>query len=260
MYLIDANENTVASYEYDPYGNIVSATGTMAEINPLRYRGYYYDAELDMYYLQSRYYDPKICRFINADSYVSTGQEFVGFNMFAYCNNTPVNLVDREGMGPYSAFTFNDYRVVHNMVRDEVARYYGWKTEVYVKGSEGRGYLDLYDAKNHRYYEVKSIGAADTSRTNNQLRKYNNAYVEDWRYKWSAPRSLLQYGGTRFGRRTLKYGMYDITYKTDYRGIIVYSYELNYNRALRVLGFCAVTLLAVCTYGAASPLYAFCYC
>ena len=45
MYLIDANENTVAAYEYDPYGNIVSATGTMAEINPLRYRGYDYDVE-----------------------------------------------------------------------------------------------------------------------------------------------------------------------------------------------------------------------
>ena len=97
MYLIDANENTVASYEYDPYGNIVSATGTMAEINPLRYRGYYYDAELDMYYLQSRYYDPQIGRFINADVYASTGAGVLGCNMFAYCNNTPVNATDPTG-------------------------------------------------------------------------------------------------------------------------------------------------------------------
>jgi RHS repeat-associated protein len=67
MYLVDANENTVASYEYDPYGNIVSATGTMAEINPLRYRGYYYDAELEMYYLQSRYHDHQIGRFIKTN-------------------------------------------------------------------------------------------------------------------------------------------------------------------------------------------------
>ena len=52
MYLLDANENTVASYEYDPYGTIVSAIGTMAEINPLRYRGYYYDAELEFPDLQ----------------------------------------------------------------------------------------------------------------------------------------------------------------------------------------------------------------
>lgn len=100
MYLIDANKNTVASYEYDPYGNIISTTGTMAQINPLRYRGYYYDAELDMYYLQSRYYDPQICRFINADSYASTGAGIIGCNMFAYCNNNPVNMVDSTGCWP----------------------------------------------------------------------------------------------------------------------------------------------------------------
>ena len=50
-----------------------------------------------MYYLQSRYYDAKICRFINADSYVSTGQGLTGYNMFAYCNNNPVNCVDHSG-------------------------------------------------------------------------------------------------------------------------------------------------------------------
>ncbi|MBR6666198.1 MAG: RHS repeat-associated core domain-containing protein, partial [Lachnospiraceae bacterium] len=83
--MIDSTGATVASYEYDPYGNIVSATGTMAEANPLRYRGYYYDSETDFYYLNSRYYDPKTGRFINADSYVSTGQGIMGYNMFAYC-------------------------------------------------------------------------------------------------------------------------------------------------------------------------------
>ena len=100
MYLIDTNENTVASYEYDPYGNIVSATGTMAQINPLRYRGYYYDAETGLYYLQSRYYSPSMGRFINADAYIATGQGTVGNNMFAYCLNNPVNMVDFAGDYP----------------------------------------------------------------------------------------------------------------------------------------------------------------
>ncbi len=50
-----------------------------------------------MYYLQSRYYDSKICRFINADSYVSTGQGLTGYNMFAYCGNNPVNRIDPSG-------------------------------------------------------------------------------------------------------------------------------------------------------------------
>ena len=97
MYLVDSNGNQVAAYTYDPYGKILSAYGSMAEINPLRYRGYYYDSETGFYYLQSRYYDPNTCRFINADSYASTGQSYLGYNMFAYCNNDPVNNADPTG-------------------------------------------------------------------------------------------------------------------------------------------------------------------
>ncbi len=95
--MLDSTGTIVASYEYDPFGNILSATGTMVEANPLRYRGYYYDRETGFYYLNSRYYDPKIGRFINADSYVSTGQGIVGYNMFAYCGNNPVNMSDPMG-------------------------------------------------------------------------------------------------------------------------------------------------------------------
>ena len=87
---------SVATYEYDAWGN-VSSSGRLAEINPLRYRGYYYDNETGFYYLQSRYYDPVNRRFISADRHLSTGQGFVGTNMFAYCNNSPVFLVDYDG-------------------------------------------------------------------------------------------------------------------------------------------------------------------
>ena len=97
MYLVDASGNEVAAYDYDPYGKIISATGELAGINPLRYRGYYYDTETDFYYLQSRYYDPEICRFINADSYTSTGVGYLGYNMFAYCNNSPILHSDPSG-------------------------------------------------------------------------------------------------------------------------------------------------------------------
>ena len=88
---------SVATYEYDAWGNIVSSSGRLAEINPLRYRGYYYDSETGFYYLQSRYYDPVNRRFISADRHLSTGQGFVGTNMFAYCNNSPVFLADYDG-------------------------------------------------------------------------------------------------------------------------------------------------------------------
>ena len=95
--LVDGGGTSVASYAYDAWGNILSSSGSKAEINPLRYRGYYYDTETGFYYLQSRYYDPQNRRFINADSYASTGQGFVGTNMFAYCVNSPVVLGDYEG-------------------------------------------------------------------------------------------------------------------------------------------------------------------
>ena len=96
--LVTASGTEAASYAYDAWGNLLSATGSMAYTNPLRYRGYYYDAETRFYYLQSRYYDPVYHRFINADSYASTGQGFVGTNMFAYCGNSPVNYSDPNGM------------------------------------------------------------------------------------------------------------------------------------------------------------------
>jgi RHS repeat-associated protein len=71
--------------------------GTLGATNPLRYRGYVYDTETGLYYLQSRYYDPEICRFINADGYASTGQGLLGGNAFAYCENEPVKRDDARG-------------------------------------------------------------------------------------------------------------------------------------------------------------------
>ena len=80
--IVEADGTVVATYKYDPWGKITSSTGTMASVNPLRYRGYYFDSETGFYYLMSRYYDPEIGRFINADALASTGQDIIGFNMF----------------------------------------------------------------------------------------------------------------------------------------------------------------------------------
>ena len=95
--IVDKDGNEVASYTYNAYGEIISQSGAMADINPLRYRGYYYDTETGLYYLQSRYYDASTARFINADDYASTGQDFTGTNMFAYCGNNPISRTDTEG-------------------------------------------------------------------------------------------------------------------------------------------------------------------
>ena len=101
--ILDAGGNIKASYTYNAWGEILSATGDMADINPLRYRGYYFDSDTGLYYLKSRYYDPQLCRFINSDEYASTGQGILGINMFAYCLNNPANYIDSEGMSALQA-------------------------------------------------------------------------------------------------------------------------------------------------------------
>ena len=110
MSIVDAAGVEVAGYQYDPYGNIISQSGPLAEVNPLRYRGYVYDTETTLYYLQSRYYDPELGRFINADSYASTGQGILGNNMFAYCLNNPVVLVDGSGNAAHICFGYDGQR------------------------------------------------------------------------------------------------------------------------------------------------------
>ena len=131
---------SVATYEYDAWGNIVSSSGRLAEINPLRYRGYYYDNETGFYYLQSRYYDPANRRFISADVYASTGQGFLGTNMFAYCNNKPIINSDPSGHALRSNLTaicdggsgyLDRTKDVKRVLREnyEQAKRWGWELD-----------------------------------------------------------------------------------------------------------------------------------
>ena len=75
----------------------ITSSTHIANVNPIRYRGYYYDTEISLYYLKSRYYDPQVKRFLNADGYVQTGDGLYDKNMFAYCLNNPVNSSDPTG-------------------------------------------------------------------------------------------------------------------------------------------------------------------
>lgn len=99
--LIDAEGNWVVEYQYDVWGNLRniygSLSGTLGEDNPLRYRGYYYDVETNLYYLGDRYYSPELKRFINADIIAGCAGQLGTHNLFAYCLNNPVNNTDIEG-------------------------------------------------------------------------------------------------------------------------------------------------------------------
>ena len=111
--IADGTGAIAARYYYDAWGNLLSVTDgaghavTDAEhiglVNPIRYRGYYYDSETGMYYVSSRYYNPKIGRWINADipeTLTADFENFAQYNLFAYCFNNPVNMSDETGTWP----------------------------------------------------------------------------------------------------------------------------------------------------------------
>jgi len=99
--LFDKTGNQVVSYSYDTWGKLISIGGSLASTvgaeNPYRYRGYRYDSETGLYYLQSRYYNPDWGRFVNADSTGGNVGQLLSHNLFAYCLNNPVNMSDPDG-------------------------------------------------------------------------------------------------------------------------------------------------------------------
>ena len=105
--LIDSTGKRVVYYKYDSWGRAVNISGTMAatvgQKNPFRYRGYYFDAESGMYYLQSRYYDPEIRRFISADGSDTLKEDLENlgqYNLYGYCFANPICLNDDDGTWP----------------------------------------------------------------------------------------------------------------------------------------------------------------
>ena len=87
---------------YNEFGNPVTDTSDVAYLNPLRYRGYYYDDETSLYYLNSRYYNPEWGTFISADDVVSgTGEAVSGYNLYSYCFNNPIMFKDTDGHFPW---------------------------------------------------------------------------------------------------------------------------------------------------------------
>ena len=102
-FIYDSNGNIVTTYHYDAWGTPLTPIGTLADtvgaVNPFRYKSYYYDSETRLYYLQSRYYDPQVGRFLNADAvdFLGVTGTLLSYNLFAYCENDPTNCIDLFG-------------------------------------------------------------------------------------------------------------------------------------------------------------------
>lgn len=105
--IIDDNNLIVTKYNYDSWGRILSITDGndnvisdathIAYVNPFRYRSYYYDSETGLYYLNNRYYSPLLGRFLNADGIVGASKDILGYNLYIYCSNNPINKIDFNG-------------------------------------------------------------------------------------------------------------------------------------------------------------------
>ena len=129
--ITDAQGNLLAQYVYDPWGKLLQINTTepdnadqlaVATANPLRYRGYYYDSETGMYYLQSRYYDPDLGRFISADDFdCLTTSNFFSANAYAYCWNSPIAFKDSEGNTPNLALAYANIKAFLVDVNGKIA-------------------------------------------------------------------------------------------------------------------------------------------
>lgn len=124
--IYSANGTQLVNYKYDAWGNtsilyLNSALNTSAVKNNLTYRGYYYDRNLNLYYLQSRYYDAKICRFISPDSLMSgTNGSLHGFNLYVYCFNNPISYTDSEGNWPSLSEIYEQFKAAESSVDEFV--------------------------------------------------------------------------------------------------------------------------------------------
>ena len=95
--IASADGTILANYYYDSWGKLAEISGDteIAELNPIRYRSYYYDSETEWYYLNTRYYSPELCRFINGDSKIH--DDLLGNHLYSYCGNNPITRIDEQG-------------------------------------------------------------------------------------------------------------------------------------------------------------------
>jgi len=203
--IYDSTGTVVVKYAYDAWGKLISTTGSMASTvgvkNPIRYRGYYYDSETDLYYLQSRYYDPETCRFINADSLIIAGDYLQGTNMFAYCLNNPVMYVDPTGManeGPVEAIALIFGSIAFVAILSEIVPYEQAANILSYIGSldlSVDGLLDMYDlilsyiADGNLNYLITGVGSAPPDHPDFTPPKKGNRKVKNpngFGYGWEA--------------------------------------------------------------------------
>ena len=184
--IVDETGAVLLTYSYTAWGEVsFTATdmdslvlaGTLSNVNPFTYRGYCYDYDIDMYYLQSRYYDPEICRFINADStdYLGATGTLLSYNLFAYCENDGVNRIDEEG---------DSWKTVYKSSKEIVKLSKKLKKKLancaddifqHVRDVVNIGYFERRNRKGYQAIYRKSYGIKESKLYNHCKSLYENA-------------------------------------------------------------------------------------
>lgn len=215
---------------YDAWGNVLTWTGSLRAINPIRYRGYYYDTESGLYYLKSRYYDPQVGRFINADAQFDENAGFAGHNLFVYAANDPIQFIDDNGNAVLLYPGFIHQAVVYHII-DTHPGYNSEQIILYGNGLWGRADVVSLDGQ---VWEVKSAGINgfnnEKERTLekrvDRARRQVNHYVNDGKRKDYDSLKLRKGDMILNGKITIytRYMNYYVEYKSVEPGVVMYAY------------------------------------
>ncbi len=202
--ILNSQYQKIVSYQYDDWGKILSIKDSTGQdiinptnigiINPFRYRGYYYDSETGLYYLNSRYYNPEWCRFISADALIASNQDFPSFNLYVYASNNPIMNTDISGYGILSSISKTVKKVVKKVskaigsVVNSVVNTFkkivkvsttqtqhvekssqNWGVAIYSKGTIQSATIETNRKENSIIEANHEIGGGDSIGFNNQL-------------------------------------------------------------------------------------------
>ncbi|MBE6632773.1 MAG: RHS repeat-associated core domain-containing protein [Ruminococcaceae bacterium] len=246
--IYDSTGRKIGAYTYDAWGvcnaqgvsgNSAFETNLLELYNPFRYRGYFYDAETKYYYLQSRYYNPEWCRFLNADGLSNLGMdgEILSYNLFTYCGNNPVMGYDPTGEWDWGVFLEIVTRVVTDFIAtmaglaaaDRVYEENGNLSEAIKEGRRTKKNVDssLNNAVNKAYYYFAD-GSTGLDESGEVSAYVNQGYISRWdRLKHAKHETghkyYDDYAKMYYGEYTLHmYGWFALSW-ADKRGIPVLS-------------------------------------